>query len=285
MARFQSVAPKGERLVDLRPDLARMAVRNLTKPEVDPGMLSISSNMRALWRCGCGEEFEAFVHAATKLERFICRLCRYGVDDPRLLEEFVRNLSASPVCRCRAASVPARICVSGSAGNAEPSGSRPSITGPAGAGTARTVPSSAAPPRGWLHSRSVVNGIGSKNSGCWRPTSKGRAPPMSRMIIWREKSRLAAGSSPSGIIVIDWMTSVLGSLNAYLAGHGSELTGACSNWPMRGPTWPSSGTQPTMTALLVMSPLDPATGQFGMVVQWIRGTPGRARCDGGLNPR
>ena len=78
--------------MDLRPDLAKMVVRNLTNPAVDPQRLSLSSNMRLLWRCLCGEEFEAYVGPAVETVPFICRLCRYPITDQRLLDEFVMNL-------------------------------------------------------------------------------------------------------------------------------------------------------------------------------------------------
>lgn len=70
-----------------------MAIRNLTRPHVDPGSLSLASNSRVLWRCGCGDEFEASVPVAVQVDQFMCRLCRYGVQDAVLLGEFVHNVT------------------------------------------------------------------------------------------------------------------------------------------------------------------------------------------------
>lgn len=70
------VAAPDVRLAVVAPELATVAVRNVTHPEVRPGDLATASNQRVEWLCQCGLTFVLPVWAAVKAGRPICRVCR-----------------------------------------------------------------------------------------------------------------------------------------------------------------------------------------------------------------
>lgn len=74
--RAKAVAVEGERLSDLRPEVARLAIRNLSRPDVAPVDLSVRSNQSVEWRCQCGKSFPLAVSNATKARVLLCRTCQ-----------------------------------------------------------------------------------------------------------------------------------------------------------------------------------------------------------------
>lgn len=72
----KATASEGLRLEDLRPDLAERALANLTRPNVEPRLLSLRSNQMVLWSCQCGASFPRNVNNMTKTDVTVCRSCR-----------------------------------------------------------------------------------------------------------------------------------------------------------------------------------------------------------------
>jgi predicted nucleic acid-binding Zn-ribbon protein len=61
-ARARAQAPPGSSLLDVKPIVAAEFVRNVTRPDMGPGDLRVSSQQRCEWRCAtCGNRWEASV--------------------------------------------------------------------------------------------------------------------------------------------------------------------------------------------------------------------------------
>jgi predicted nucleic acid-binding Zn-ribbon protein len=74
--RAKMLATPGNRLIDLRPDLAARAVRIPKHPDLDPALLRIRSNQTVSWRCQCGRLFDGTVDNAVRSQTYICAACR-----------------------------------------------------------------------------------------------------------------------------------------------------------------------------------------------------------------
>jgi len=95
----RATAPAGRTLADLRPNLARRALRNISRPSIAPGLLAVQSSMRVLWRCVCGADFTGQVANATKTSVFVCTACRRTGKSRFEFEvaELLKALLATPV--------------------------------------------------------------------------------------------------------------------------------------------------------------------------------------------
>lgn len=72
----KATALPGQRLADLRPEIAAMAIKNLSRPNISPQLLAVRSNQKVLWRCQCGQAFANNVNNATKARVFVCLTCQ-----------------------------------------------------------------------------------------------------------------------------------------------------------------------------------------------------------------
>ena len=107
-ARLRATCPPGRSLAKLKPEIASTFVANLTRPEIGPGSLSLSSGQTCTWKCHlCGTTWNQSV--ANRVKGRGCPDCRWeqirttrtdpltggSLADlhPRLADEFLEDLT------------------------------------------------------------------------------------------------------------------------------------------------------------------------------------------------